>query len=105
MQPFVSATLSYGVASCGGAVQLAMQVRDHLHRVHAAYVPRTSPHPPSCVRRPQGGMNAAVTMSEPAVTVSLFGSFGFSYTITIPGLDAAFPITWDMQLLAPFTFS
>ena len=31
MQPFVSATLSYGVASCGGAVQLAMQVRDHLH--------------------------------------------------------------------------
>lgn len=50
-------------------------------------------------------MNAAVVMSQPAVTVSLFGTFGISYTITIPGLSAAFPVTWHMQLLAPFSFS
>jgi len=101
LKPYVGAKLDFGVSSCGGAVQLAMQVRrggagTPGSRAHADVFP---------YHLPQGGMNAAVVMSQPAVTVSLFGTFGISYTIKIPGLSAVFPVTWHMQLLAPFSFS
>jgi hypothetical protein len=50
-------------------------------------------------------MDAAVIMSQPAVTVSLFGTFGISYTIKVPSFGVSFPITWNMQLLTPFNFA
>lgn len=51
LQPYVSAKLDFGVSSCGGAVQLAMQVRRRQMSGAFAHAPRT---PPVLPRSPRG---------------------------------------------------